>query len=450
MITSLRVQSFKSWSDTRKLQLGKLTGFFGANSSGKTGILQLLLLLKQTAESPDRSLALDLGQSWVAVDVGGWSDIVHRHEVDKELMVSLSWDLPRSLEIQDPEDPHKNLLSSGALAFSTTIGSTNGGKLHVKELSYFFADHTFVFARTDRGGYELRAEGPRGFEFRKAVGRPREALPPPVKCYGFPDQVRASYQNAGFLFDFALAFEKLLGGVYYLGPLRAYPERRYAWRKDMPWDVGPQGKLAVAALLASREQGKKACWGRKTLEGHIASWLRKLSLVESFDIREVREGSSLYEVVVQVAKGGPKVALTDVGFGVSQILPVLVLCFYAPEGSTIILEQPEIHLHPSVQMGLADVLIEAVEKRKVQIIVESHSEYLLRRLQRRIAEDKIKAEESRLYFCRSEGGQSIAEPLNLDLYGYITNWPEGFFGDEMTEVVEMTKAAQQRRARGQE
>ena len=68
------------------------------------------------------------------------------------------------------------------------------------------------------------------------------------------------------------------------------------------------------------------------------------------------------------------------GIGVSQVLPVLVLCYYVPEGSTIILEQPELHLHPSVQAGLADVFIDVIKHRNVQILLESHSEHLLRRL----------------------------------------------------------------------
>ena len=84
-----------------------------------------------------------------------------------------------------------------------------------------------------------------------------------------------------------------------------------------------------------------------------------------------------YEFLVKKYKGGPEVRLTDIGFGVSQVLPVLILCYYAPEGSILILEQPEAHLHPKVQTELADVLIDVVENRNVQIILESHSEYLL-------------------------------------------------------------------------
>jgi predicted ATPase len=118
-----------------------------------------------------------------------------------------------------------------------------------------------------------------------------------------------------------------------------------------------------------------------------------------------------------------------------------------PEGSTIILEQPEIHLHPAVQAGLADVLIDAVKTRKVQILLESHSEHLLRRLQRRMAEEELSPSETALYFCSTtEGGDSTLTKLELDLFGNITNWPADFFGDELGELASMTRAQMQRRA----
>ena len=124
---------------------------------------------------------------------------------------------------------------------------------------------------------------------------------------------------------------------------------------------------------------------------------------------------------MQTTKGGPKVLITDVGFGVSQILPVIVLCYYVPRGSTIILEQPEIHLHPAVQAWLADVFIDAVNTRGIQIILESHSEHLLTRLQRRIAEGAISPDKTALYFCHMENSESKIEKLDVDLYGNITN-----------------------------
>ena len=117
----------------------------------------------------------------------------------------------------------------------------------------------------------------------------------------------------------------------------------------------------------------------------------------------------------------------------------------APAGSIIILEQPEIHLHPAVQAGLADVFIDAVKTRNIQIIFESHSEHLLRRLQRRIAEEVITPDTTALYFCESSNGASTLKPLDVDLFGTIKNWPKDFFGNQFEEMALTTKAAIERK-----
>ena len=157
------------------------------------------------------------------------------------------------------------------------------------------------------------------------------------------------------------------------------------------------------------------------------------------------EGRRIFEVKVRKSSDSAEVLLTDAGFGVSQILPVLVLCFYAPEKSTVILEQPDIHLHPSVQAGLADVFIDAWKKHNVQILFESHSEHLLHRLQRRIAEEEIREDDVGLFFCSTNGsgGSSISQ-LEVDQFGNISNWPKDFFGDQFGEIAAMSEAALKR------
>ena len=275
-------------------------------------------------------------------------------------------------------------------------------------------------------------------------------LPAPVKSYGFPDQVRACYQNAGFLADLELAFEECLERVLYLGPLRAYPKRQYIWTGAQPGDMGQAGEAVVDAILASRERGRTISPGPKrrrlTLEARVARWLKQLGLVHEFRVEPIGgEGSQIFQVKVRKTRRSEEVLITDVGFGVSQILPVLVLCFYVPEGSTILLEQPEIHLHPAVQSGLADVLIDAWKNRKVQIVLESHSEHLLRRLQRRIADETVSKDDVGLFFCSADAGGSSITKLELDMFGNITNWPKDFFGDEFGEIAAMTQEAQKRR-----
>ena len=198
------------------------------------------------------------------------------------------------------------------------------------------------------------------------------------------------------------------------------------------------GEKAISALLSGRIR-------RLPIDEQILSWLQRLELIDSYDLRPVSGVGRDYEFLVKKYKGGPDVRLTDIGFGVSQVLPVLILCYYAPEGSILILEQPEAHLHPKVQTELADVLIDVVKNRNIQIILESHSEYLLSRLQRRIAEKEIAAADTALYFCEIKDGTSEIEQLNVDEYGNIRNWPQDFFGDVTGELIKKTKVEMQQR-----
>jgi predicted ATPase len=175
--------------------------------------------------------------------------------------------------------------------------------------------------------------------------------------------------------------------------------------------------------------------------------LREMGLIERFSVVEIAGGSNRWQARVKTRSGASEVLLTDVGFGVSQVLPVITLLQYVPEGSTVILEQPEIHLHPLAQAGLADVIIQAATHRRIQVILESHSEHLLLRLQRRIAEGEISSNDVKLYFCDAPKGTSTLTSLDVDLYGSIRNWPEKFMGDAFGEVAtaELTRIERRKR-----
>ncbi|MDB5867760.1 MAG: hypothetical protein JWP96_92 [Polaromonas sp.] len=194
---------------------------------------------------------------------------------------------------------------------------------------------------------------------------------------------------------------------------------------------------------------------RQPFAEFVASWLKDLGVIHSFVVKPVAEGRKEYEVLVKTHAKAPEVKITDVGFGVSQVLPVLIQAFYCPPNSTVWMEQPEIHLHPQVQAELADVFISAIRSRdesgprNVQLIIESHSEHFLNRLQRRIAEGKITPDDIAIYFCKPAGSATELEPLELNLYGDIENWPENFFGDEMADLAARTIAAMKRQQQEQ-
>jgi AAA15 family ATPase/GTPase len=452
MIRELRVKNFKSWEDTGQLRLAPLTVFFGTNSSGKTSILQLLLLLKQTIESMDRKLVLRTGDDISIVDLGKYSDLIYCHNVNLKLDISLSWELQEILKIKDPEKKVENLFEVTNLTFQVDIEGETGIPT-VRKFTYSFDGNTFGMDNQGATGKKSRY---------KLISKPYQAkrkqagrawlLPSPTKFYGFPDEVKTYYQNVGFLSDFVLELEGLFSRrMAYIGPLRDYPKRIYTWAGEEPPDVGRKGELTVAAILAAGHRGKYISPGyhkkKRTLEERIAYWLKEMGIIDSFLVEQIATGRKEYEVKIRKTKSGPDVLITDVGFGLSQVLPVLVLPYYVKKGSTLLLEQPELHLHPSAQSWLADAFIDVVNNLNVQLIVESHSEHFLLRLLRRIAEEKISVDKTALYFCKMQNSSSKTEKLDVDLYGDVKNWPPDFFGDEMGELTAKIVAAMKRQTK---
>ena len=137
--------------------------------------------------------------------------------------------------------------------------------------------------------------------------------------------------------------------------------------------------------------------------------------------------------------------MADIGSGVSQVPLVLVLLDDVPEGSTVLMERPGIHLHPAVQSGPADMMLNVADVRNVRIVVKSHSEHLLRRMQRRVAEQQASSRNVKQYLVSSSGSQARLSDLRLNTWGEIESWPDKLFGDEMGEIAAITEAASRRR-----
>lgn len=454
MIDHLRIRNFKAWQDSGAVRLAPLTVLFGTNSAGKTSIPHLLLMLRQTVESPDRQRVLHLGGPSSAVDLGTYQDIVFRHELARPLGIEIGWRPPTPVAIDDPlSDLH---LRSPSLRLETELRADRNRQPRVEEFAYRLAAKgrsvTVGMRRRPSGSkYDLVTEG---YGALRRPGRP-SPLPPPVHFHAFPDEAIAHYRNTGFLADLALHLQELMRSIQHVGPLREDPRRTYLWSGEQHAHVGPRGERAIEALLAAgdRRFNFRPRERHRSLQQLVAGHLESMGLIHDFEVRPIAEGRKEHEVLVRTHPALPRVALTDVGFGVSQVLPVIVECFVTPPGSIVIVEQPEIHLHPKVQSDLADVFIEAIRAREdgrprnVQFIIESHSEHFLRRLQRRIAEESLRPDEAALYFVHADAeGARLAE-LEIDAFGNILNWPDDFFGDEMADLVARSEAQARRVAR---
>ena len=171
-----------------------------------------------------------------------------------------------------------------------------------------------------------------------------------------------------------------------------------------------------------------------------------MKVAEKLEVRQIGR-STRYEVVIH--RDGVIANLRDVGIGVSQVLPVLTVAFFAHAGSTILLEEPEIHLHPLAQSVLAELFVEVSKKRNVQFVVETHSEHLFRRMQTLVAKEKTKVSDCAMYFVEKGKSGAQLRSLSLDEYGRLTNWPDHFFGDAMGETREQARMMFERKKASQ-
>lgn len=456
MLKQLRIQNFKGWKDTGTIRMAPISLFFGANSSGKSSIGQFLMMLKQTAESPDRKAVFYPGGKNSAVQLGSYQEMVFHRDPKNKITFDYRWSLPETLKFKDPVTGQT--FSGDNLSFHAEVGLGDKDQytLALDQLKYDLLEEeesrlSIGMERKSDVKSEYKVEAT-NYTLKRKQGRVWYPGAP-VRFYGFPDEVVAYHQNADFVQELNLRHEKLYRSLCYLGPLRTKAERLYSWTGMEPESVGYAGENTVAAILAARNRKISLGYKRpaKPFEEIIALKLKEMGLIEEFKVNPISEQRQEYEVKVRTKGSRDWVDLPDVGFGISQVLPVLVQCFYAPPGSIILMEQPEIHLHPNAQSALADVMIDVISSRedgadrKIQLVIETHSEHFLRRLQRRIAEDAIPQDKVSAYFANITKTPATLEPLKIDTFGNIQNWPENFFGDEMGDITEQAKAAMEKR-----
>lgn len=460
VLTNLRIRNFKSWQDTGDVELAPLTVLFGPNSSGKSSLHQFLLMLRQTVESPDRKRVLHTGDATTPVDLGSYREFIRENDVESPLEFSMSWRRQQPLVIKDPRT--ETSFVGTDLSFRSRISATATTPPRMRADSYVYTLHSegqpFVLGseRNSSGQYEMTAEG---IDLVRKLGR-GWPVSGPSQFHAFPDDLSTRFQYLDFAPDLTLALEQQLTSLNYLGPLRERPLRLYRWSGEEVSHVGWRGERTVDALLAGggRQYNTGPRKRHESLQLVVARWLRELGVIDSFKVVPIDRGRDEYEVLVRAPGSRMEVLLTDVGFGVSQVLPVVTECFYAAQGSTIIMEQPEIHLHPAVQAGLADLFVEAIQMREkrpgkgagtrprdVQLIVESHSEHLLRRLLRRIAEERLDPAFVRCYVVEPGQDGSTISLLDVDEFGDVRNWPENFFGDPAEDLVAQSRSARRRR-----
>lgn len=248
-------------------------------------------------------------------------------------------------------------------------------------------------------------------------------------------------------------------GIRYLGPLRDEPRSLYPLVPNVdPTDVGLKGEYTAAVL--NMYKGLRIRYipshitdsgftpikvSTRSLEAAVLDWLKYMEIAETIETYD--RGKHGHEMKVTTTGTTTPQDLPHVGVGVSQVVPILVMCLLAEDDTTLIVEQPELHLHPLVQTRLADFFISMALLGK-QCIIETHSEYLIGRLRSRIASspDELINSISRIYFSEKDrNGHSFFREVAVNEFGAIPDWPKGFFDQSQLEAEQILRAAAHKR-----
>lgn len=226
--------------------------------------------------------------------------------------------------------------------------------------------------------------------------------------------------------DFGRRLDRVLDLLYPMGPFRKPPERWYFSSGANPRDVGYRGDL-LPDLLHSNDP----------LLRSVNGWLRRLEIGYELKTESIKR-QDLFELrLVDLRRdNGVGIALADVGFGISQILPFIVQSL-ASRGQLITIEQPEVHIHPRLQADLGDLLSETSRPPHCnRYIIETHSEHLVLRMQRLIRRGVLTPEDVSILYVRRSAKGSTVERLRIDEEGdFIDDWPGGFFPERLRELM---------------
>lgn len=465
---AVRWKNFRAFADSNWLEFNPLTILIGANNTGKTSVFVPLLLLKQTLESDDAEIRLKPGGPYF--NAGLYSDLIYKHKRGLTLSLSLRWLQQKPPKPGDLGPIGQYPPGTHTLDFSY-IPKTKDIVLTRYELTDIFKRTLVRRRRLRTGRYSLggvryppgttkvanatrkliRLSAPKRFLFEagdilRDIITSQETLSVSKNVKGETEtrdiRVELPKELAIYLRSVDTGdgiVRQLLDSIIYVGPLREPPKRIYEISAEKPSDVGVKGQHAPEILFHNTD---------RTFRQDVNTWINRFEFGEKIQTTEMMDGFFTLEITQK--NGGFITNFADMGFGLSQVFPLVIEGLSATRGSCLILEQPEIHLNPRLQARLADLIGEVV-KRGVSVIVESHSEHVLLRLRRMVAENKIKADDVSLYYVEKYKDESQIRNIPIEGNGHIKpeKWPKGFFEDSFKEALGLAHSQIERRDRAE-
>lgn len=435
-ITRISVKGFKSLAEECSIEVRPLTILAGANSSGKSSIMQPLLMMKQTLEaSYDPGALLIAGPNVLFTST---EQFLSKSNGKAGNSFKIEFDLNRSFSLRETfkKEPKKGI--------------------EIAEMTYIEGEKAATTLRPGQGHKALLSTVPWLVDvwnnFIKTQGKKieneLELRTYRIRCFldiGYFPIMKAddaTYVSPILIQYMSDTFGTPLRGILHISALRGNPQRTYkitAITSQFPGKFEDYVASIVYHWQVSKDVRLKELG--KSLE--LLGLTRKIGAKAVDDTQVQLLIERLPASSINTAKD--MVSIADVGFGVSQTLPILVALLTAEPGQLVYVEQPEIHLHPKAQMAMAQILAEAAN-RGVRVVVETHSSMLLLGIQSLVAEGKLSPDKVKLHWFkrRPEDGVTEVSSADLDKAGAFGDWPEDFSSAEMDADIRYIHAAEGR------
>lgn len=442
--TSIKLGNYRAWENLA-IEFAPITLIFGPNNSGKSAILQALPLLAQTLESADRNVPLLLDGEYL--DQGTYGDVVFQNDKRRSITIGFGVEgeraddrrLQRYLKTSPFEFQatfrYRSQRRETVLASSELHDTLNQDARLLLSTRYSSASdsQTILTAIPSAGAARVRQIN------RRAVSSNHFLVPTGSTLRQFIGTARG-FEAARHIDGVQSVLAEALRSLEYLSPYRSRFDRTQLFSGSNPSSVGSEGEWTSDIMATDFfRRGKE----KSNILEYVSLWMKKAGLAKSVSIKPLTDRH--FEIKAEHPDTGENQNLADVGSGLNQVMPVLVAGMWADPGSTLILEEPEIHLHPRAQAYLGDFIFD-LYKRRVQALIETHSEHLLLRVQRLVAEGKIDPKHVAVYYVYSDRKSKLIRRIDLSEAGLFTEeWPEGFFPERLEEARAIIKGSSSRR-----
>lgn len=401
-ISKLRIKNFKGINEASEFEIRPITLFIGPNSSGKSSCIHALAALAQSSKLPSSGRPLVLDDEYAQVHLGRFIEVIHSKSYSDAIEIGIESNTQKRNinSIGSAKSIQKGESFSADFSFKSTKRTQD---IYLDKVTYTSpAGNIKLSYNTTRKHYSI--------EFNNKVLKNQSTHDSSLAVKLAPstingeDSLNAFFTNESY--SQIVTFE--LANTLYLGPFRQSPLRRYPTRGSSPAEVGAQGDNAITLLANEYVQTK----GRPHLK-QISTWLTTMGLAKSVEVSRVGK-SDLFDVNVTLSDNAT-LPIADLGYGMSQVLPVLVQCSFAPKRATLLFEQPELHLNHSAAKLLSKVFVSVTKEKEVHIIAETHSRELFQGLLQEIREGRLSNNDLAVYTVVRQDGSSKFKKINIEL-----------------------------------